>query len=165
MTPEEKQKITPDELYEQDLAIDSFQMFSRQSLDTDVLTMDGFMKALARYLNAMPEESECWACKNSGVVYADHEPQDCPVCAMPEESNNQIAKQKILRHAGEAITDSGEFDFLHFALVINAMPEESNNQIAKQKIEEYVETQCYELNPIVKLFLARLFSWLDKGGE
>ena len=39
-------------------------------------------------LNAMPEESECWACKNSGVVYADYEPQDCPCCAMLEESDN-----------------------------------------------------------------------------
>ena len=38
--------------------------------------------------NAMPEESECWACKNSGVVYADYEPQDCPCCAMLEESDN-----------------------------------------------------------------------------
>ena len=86
MTPEEKQKITADELHEQDNAIDAFQLYSRYCLDTIVVTQSGFMEALAYYLNAMPEDKgQCWECKHYERI-----PYEANICLLSEENEECI---------------------------------------------------------------------------
>ena len=124
MTPEEKQRIT-------DL------------VKVGRLSRDEFID----FINAMPEESECWACKNSGVVYADYMPQNCPVCAMPEESY----KRKI------------EFDWLCGNCGKKICTKPMETQIAKRKIEEWLEDWHVETRD--KRTLGNFLDWLDNREE